>query len=652
MNPSVYLALIRFGIYALVLATPFVVSAAAADNYRLPKEVFVQCVALVLISIYGLERFLAEEAPGSSGAAKPGRLFRSEMLLKRPLVAPLALIALLAILQLPWSENPPQGRRAIINLLLYTGLIILAMRAASSRFAERVIQLSLIAASASAALAIVQFYGYEPFAVQPLMSGASVASARMGNPNISGAYLALVAPAALSLLLLARRLEARLAIGLGLALTLAGTIYAGAFDDLSALAVGLALWMVAALIAAPKSRKMVAAGAALVVLAGGLGVASNDQLRARFKQRLELARAGNWDNLLSARYQVWLTAREMLRARPFLGHGLGSYGSLFHEFWPKARASAEIPLQYLGTSFAAQAHNEYLQLASELGLVGLALGLLAAAQLLWVCGRFLFKGGPAGAESAGKAVQPEEQERRRLLVVGLTASFIAFLVNALFNFALHTAVTASLVAIYAGLAAGLSALQPLGRAAQSPPHGKSDKENKKRRRAREEGHRRAASEPRKAEAWAALAAALLVAALGINYLIKPYRASLRLRLGQELFNRATGGEASHPVERARYLQIAERNLVEAARLDHSDARIHMLLGNIYVLRRDYARALESYKRAAEYLPSQIAYTNIGATYMELGQRDAARAAFEKALWIDPHYGRASNGLEQLKKPGN
>lgn len=651
MNPSVYLALIRFGIYALVLATPFVVSAAAADNYRLPKEVFVQCVALVLISIYGLERFLAEEAPGSSGAAKPGRLFRSEMLLKRPLVAPLALMALLAILQLPWSENPAQGRRAIINLLLYTGLIILAMRAASSRFAERVIQLSLIAASASAALAIVQFYGYEPFAVQPLMSGATVASARMGNPNISGAYLALVAPAAISLLLLARRWGARLAIGLGLALTLAGTIYAGAFGALSALAVGLALWMVAALSAAPKSRKMVAAGAALVVLAGGLGVASNDQLRARFKQRLELARAGDWDNLLSARYQVWLTAREMLRARPFLGHGLGSYGSIFHEFWPKARASAEIPLQYLGTSFAAQAHNEYLQLASELGLVGLALGLLAAAQLLWVCGRFLFKGGPAGAESAGKAVQPEEQERRRLLVVGLAASFIVFLANALFNFALHTAVTASLVAIYAGLAAGLSAPQPSGRAAPSP-HGKRAGGDKKGRRAGRGIRGRAASEPRKAEAWAALAAALLVAALGINYLIKPYRASLRLRIGQELFNRATGGEASHPVERARYLQIAEQNLVEAARLDHSDARIHMLLGNIYVLRRDYARALESYKRAAEYLPSQIAYTNIGATYMELGQRDAARAAFEKALWIDPHYGRASNGLEQLKKMGN
>lgn len=650
MSPAVSLALVRFGIYALVLATPFVVSAAAADNYRLPKEVFVQCVALVLISIYGLGRFLAEEAPGSSGAAKPGRLFRSEMLLKRPLVAPLALMALLAVLQLPWSENPPQGRRAIINLLLYTGLIILAMRAASSRFAERVIQLSLIAASASAALAIVQFYGYEPFAVQPLMSGATVASARMGNPNISGAYLALVAPAAISLLPLARRWGARLAIGLGLALTLAGTIYAGAFGALSALAVGLALWMVAALVAAPKSRKMVAAGAALVVLAGGLGVASNDQLRARFKQRLELARAGDWDNLLSARYQVWLTAREMLRARPFLGHGLGSYGSIFHEFWPKARASAEIPLQYLGTGFAAQAHNEYLQLASELGLVGLALGLFAAAQLLWVCGRFLFKGGPAGAESAGKAVQPEEQERRRLLVVGLAASFIAFLVNALFNFALHTAVTASLVAIYAGLAAGLSALQPLGRAAQSPHGGRAGGDKKGRRAGR--GIRgSASSEPRKAEAWAALAAALLVAALGINYLIKPYRASLRLRIGQELFNRATGGEASHPVERARYLQIAERNLVEAARLDHSDARIHMLLGNIYVLRRDYARALESYKRAAEYLPSQIAYTNIGATYMELGQRDAARAAFEKALWIDPHYGRASNGLEQLKKMG-
>jgi O-antigen ligase len=92
-----------------------------------------------------------------------------------------------------------------------------------------------------------------------------------------------------------------------------------------------------------------------------------------------------------ARLLFWGAAVEMWRMHPLTGVGAGGYSSAY----PQARAAfsarrpdsrlVDINEQYLN----AGAHNEYLQILSELGVVGLALFMVFCAALVWAAWRAL-----------------------------------------------------------------------------------------------------------------------------------------------------------------------------------------------------------------------------------------------------------------------
>lgn len=86
-----------------------------------------------------------------------------------------------------------------------------------------------------------------------------------------------------------------------------------------------------------------------------------------------------------ARFLFWGAAIEMARERPVTGVGADNYDVAFAD--ARARFSARNPassLVEINEGFlAVRAHNEYLQILAELGVVGLALFLSFVAALLW-----------------------------------------------------------------------------------------------------------------------------------------------------------------------------------------------------------------------------------------------------------------------------
>lgn len=92
-----------------------------------------------------------------------------------------------------------------------------------------------------------------------------------------------------------------------------------------------------------------------------------------------------------ARLLFWGAAIEMLRLRPVTGVGADNYEVAFAD--ARARFSARNPdstLVEINEGFrAVRAHNEYLQILAELGVVGFALFLLFAAALVWTALRAL-----------------------------------------------------------------------------------------------------------------------------------------------------------------------------------------------------------------------------------------------------------------------
>nr|MDQ2970207.1 O-antigen ligase family protein [Acidobacteriota bacterium] len=127
-------------------------------------------------------------------------------------------------------------------------------------------------------------------------------------------------------------------------------------------------------------RALLPLGAA--VLAAALGIAVYAPMRGRAVQAARSLRAGDWDQLLSYRTAPWAAALWMIRDRPLLGFGPGTFGA---EFVPH-RLQAEIDLRRrltspLASSTYGEAHCDYIQPFAEAG-VPAGVAVLGAAALL------------------------------------------------------------------------------------------------------------------------------------------------------------------------------------------------------------------------------------------------------------------------------
>jgi len=160
----------------------------------------------------------------------------------------------------------------------------------------------------------------------------------------------------------------------------------------SMLALGALLW--------PRHRRAILVGVLVLALAAVM-----------------LVRGCGWPGLVTGRMETvmlrvfaWSYALDMFQARPLVGHGQAAYILLVQQ-----RASADAqdhPLVFTG-DLMGHAHNEWIEILAELGLIGLALAAVGLAAT-WAC----------GAMAMHRARQPGD----RWLCFGLLAGFGAIVV--------------------------------------------------------------------------------------------------------------------------------------------------------------------------------------------------------------------------------
>jgi len=219
-----------------------------------------------------------------------------------------------------------------------------------------------------------------------------------------------------------RRRKVLLGVAIGLAAGAAITVAFGARSLAGVLALVTGALM-AGYIGIP-SRLLKAflgfALAALIAVSVGLppllaGSEPADDTRPALLRRLTSSAA--------RRLEAQRAAAGMLRSAPVLGIGLGAYGAAYHAF-------AETPpiLYY--------AHNDYVQLVAEAGVIGLMAGAFIVGWLLWrIVG----------------ALRREHDVVDRALNAGMIGSIAAISFHSFFDYNLHVPANAFLFAVILGL---------------------------------------------------------------------------------------------------------------------------------------------------------------------------------------------------------
>ncbi len=324
----------------------------------------------------------------------------------------------------PLSAAPTVTMAHLLRVLCFICIFFL-IRELTWRLAPRpwLATLPVIAlGTAEAALGLAQTFG-----------GAPRASGTYVNPNHYSCFLEMTLPVALSLAAIAVRRKHRREAGSLKRVLLAsaligcatciflGALYSMSRMSLAAITASLLVLAIGFSVGKADGRFRYLAGAcAALVFLGVVFLSVPGALLER------LAKRGGQDPLTAdARVAIWKETLPMTTDYRFFGSGLGTYVSVFQKY----RASAP---EYL-VDFA---HNDYLQLLAELGLIGFAIASAAALLILLRIVRAI-RGGATSAQ--------------RLLAAGCAAALAALLLDSSVDFDFYIPANAMLAAWIAGI---------------------------------------------------------------------------------------------------------------------------------------------------------------------------------------------------------
>jgi O-antigen ligase len=139
------------------------------------------------------------------------------------------------------------------------------------------------------------------------------------------------------------------------------------------------------------------------------------------------------NDITSNRGHIWATTLNVIKSNVIFGNGMGAFGVAYTSFDSLS-----------GVERVEQAHNDYLQVAADAGLIGLIIGLIFLG--------ILFRQGWQNTKT--------ENLFRKGVVVGALAGCFSILVHSLFDFVLHTIAISLLFVILAALVIVCGKKQP------------------------------------------------------------------------------------------------------------------------------------------------------------------------------------------------
>ncbi|MEM9291315.1 MAG: O-antigen ligase family protein [Acidobacteriota bacterium] len=595
-------------LWGLLLTNWFLVFRSARDAFRLPKQVFGE--PLVLLSIAALVLLLpAAWARAGGGGAALRRWF------SRP-----TLMAVLPLLVLAWigalaSEHPLRVHQALPSLTLGALALVAWSEGLGQDRLRRLLRGLALPAAGLALIAFGQFSGiFRPFT---FADGAE--ALRLGVTSLAGSAGDLGVFLVLPLLVALERVlscegNQRWLWLISAVLSFGGLLTTQTLTALLAAALGSAILLGSELrrrvATGQLSGSRVMAALALVATALGVLVVFAPPLQERVEGKAKQLLRGQWDEVLTGRLDGWKAALYMAEENPLTGVGLGAYAAEF--------APAKLDLLDSGVSFYrfnpqvmfVNAHNEYLEVAAELGLPG-------ALALLWglICLLRRLRG-------AGW------QDPRTLALARSGVAALGVLALAQFPFRLALTAWPALLFLAWIFAASETPAQEDGEAASTKIASAKTASAKT---------TSAKTTPVKTgPAFRALAFALslLLAAGAVVHFQRGWErlTASRILLAAEVTSRAvvTSGQVPRGL-----LTRLRTELERGEDLDPLEFALPMVRGSLYLVQGQGRAAEAAYRRALSIEPRPELWLNLGKALQVSGDPEGARQAFDRAVRLDP-----------------
>jgi len=423
-SPRLELVLLALVIFALPL---FIWPGVTEYNHA--KCIFL-LIALSLVTVVHV-----------AGAAR-----RGEHTLHVPWIAfPVLGLVVASLVSLLGATNARVGVQSLVVVLAFLQFAFLVVNVVRERRDVTLLLSALFASACLVALhAFLQYFGILPGSGSP---GAYSMIATMGNPDAVGGFLSYTLLPAILLIDRSRTWLLRFAVALLVLFCLAAVLMTHQTGVLLGLLVAVTAILIGWALFPPGlvRQKRVLAPILLLVLVGALLAAAATAVFVRspgspstdgtsWVGRLWKANSGG------ARAYFWSVGWTMFKEHPVTGAGLGNYklDYMTSKAAYLAQPGATLPAASLPN--AAQAHNDVVQVAAELG----SLGILAVVGLLLVL-----------ATSLWQRLRRNNEGRNRLDVLLLSGGVVVFLVHTLVGFPAHLAAPA-----LAALLLGSLALSP------------------------------------------------------------------------------------------------------------------------------------------------------------------------------------------------
>ncbi len=300
------------------------------------------------------------------------------------------------------------------------------------------------------------------------------------------------------------------------------------------------------------------------------------------------------DPSINTRILMWRTTFEMIKDKPIFGSGIGTFKMNYLNYQAEFLKDNPYYIKYSGK--AGEAHNEYIQMWSELGIIGLWIFLLIIFVFYKLVWEFL---------------KEEKDNKKKLTCLGLFLGINCFLIHSLFTFPLHVPALGSTFFIIFGLTVVYIKDFNLS---------KIEKEIN-------------IKNPLIKIILNILVLLLMIVAINCM-VMKPYVAELYYFKGMR-YNVDKNFTKSLP------------NYQYAVQLNPYNGRIIHALGSTYYHLGIQDEAQNILQRTKKYSTDRNTFRNLGLSYTQSGNYQEAEKEFRHAIYLDPKFYKAYNDLASL-----